>query len=39
MTSVDADLRKGRRLETGRGYESILYIYIYIYIYIYTSEN
>ena len=25
MTSVDADLRSGRRLETGRGSESIRY--------------
>ena len=26
MTSVDADLRSGRRLETGRRCESIIYI-------------
>ena len=30
--SVDADLRSGRQLETGRRSESIIYIYIYIYI-------
>ena len=29
MTSVDSDLRSGRRLETGRRSESIIYIYIY----------
>jgi hypothetical protein len=34
MTSVDADLRNGRRLETGRRSESIIQMYIYIYIYI-----
>ena len=28
--SVDADLRSGRQLETGRRSESIIYIYIYI---------
>ena len=28
MTSVDADLRSGRRLEIGRRSESIIYIYI-----------
>ena len=28
MTSVDADLRSGCRLETGRRSESIIYIYI-----------
>ena len=28
MTSVDADLRSGRRLETGRRSESIIYLYI-----------
>jgi hypothetical protein len=27
MTSVDADLRSGRRLETGRRSESIIYIF------------
>jgi hypothetical protein len=29
MTSVDADLRSGRRLETGRQSESIIYIWPY----------
>ena len=28
MTSVDADLRSGRRLETGRRSESIIYIQV-----------
>ena len=32
MTSVDADLRNGRRLETGRRSESIIQMYIYIYL-------
>ena len=27
MTSMDADLRSGRRLETGRRSESIIYMY------------
>ena len=30
MTLVDADLRSGRRLETGRRSESIIYIYSFI---------
>jgi len=32
MTSVDADVRSGHRLETGSRSESIIYMYIYIYI-------
>ena len=31
MMSVDADLRSGHRLETGRRSESIIYIYIHIF--------
>ena len=30
MTSVDADLRSGRRLETGRRSETIIYIFVYL---------
>jgi hypothetical protein len=32
---MDANLRSGRRLETGRRSESLIYIHVYIYIFIY----
>jgi hypothetical protein len=36
MTSVDADLRSGRRLETGRRSESIIYIVHIVYSCVYV---